>query len=419
MTQTLHFPPVLRATITLPSSKSESNRALLLCALSGATSSVEHLSSCDDTYVMWRALTERPDVIDVHAAGTAMRFLTAYFAVCNSEEHLITGTERMLERPVSVLVDSLRALGADIAYEGREGYPPVRVKGCRLRGGRISLPADVSSQYVSALLMTGPLMEDGLQLNLVGEIMSRPYIDMTLSLMRHFGVCAEWSGENVLRVPRQNYADGVIFPVESDWSAASYWYEMVALSSDRQASVRLPWLYEKSLQGDSKVRLFFESLGVRTVFNGADGGVTLTKSSARELQAGLGELALDLSNQPDLAQTLVVTCAMLRRKFRFSGLRSLRIKETDRIEALCIGLAHFGIALQAEGDDILYIKEYSSSSPRYDGQPIPTFNDHRMAMSFAPAALLCDGVRIAEPHVVSKSYPRFWHDLEQAGVTYN
>lgn len=418
MTQTLHFPPALRATVALPSSKSESNRALLLCALSGAGSSVEHLSSCDDTCVMWRALAERPDVVDVRAAGTAMRFLTAYFAVCNSEEHVITGTERMLERPIGVLVDALRALGADIAYEGREGYPPVRVKGCRLRGGRVSLPAGISSQYVSALLMTGPLMEEGLELELVGEIMSRPYIEMTLSLMRHFGARAGWSGGNVLRVSRQDYADDVIFPVESDWSAASYWYEMVALSPDGQASVCLPWLYEKSLQGDSKVRIFFENLGVRTVFNGTDGGVRLTKGSSRETQEKLDGLFLDLSGQPDLAQTLAVTCAMLRRRFRFSGLRSLRIKETDRIEALRDGLSHFGITLEVDADDSIYINEYPPTAPCYDGLPISTFDDHRMAMSFAPSALLCDGVRIANPGVVSKSYPRFWHDLEQAGVTY-
>lgn len=419
MTQTLKFSPTLRATIVLPSSKSESNRALLLCALSGTCSSVEHLSSCDDTYVMWRALTERREVIDVQAAGTAMRFLTAYFAVCNGEEHLLTGTARMLERPIGVLVDALRALGADIAYEEREGYPPVRVRGRKLAGGLITLPANVSSQYVSALLMTAPMMEKGLTLELDGEIVSRPYIEMTLSLMRRFGVSAGWEGENVLHVPKQSYADGVICPVESDWSAASYWYEMVALTSDAGATVRLPWLYETSLQGDSMVRHFFEGLGVRTVFNGEDRGVTLSKTPLQKgEQAEQGEFSLDLSDQPDLAQTLVVTCAMLRRKFRFTGVRSLRIKETDRIEALRVGLSHFGINLGIEGDDSLYIKEYPSGTPCYDGQPIPTFNDHRMAMSFAPAALVCDSVCIADPSVVSKSYPLFWEDLRKVGVTY-
>lgn len=416
MIQTLHYPPTLRATVTLPSSKSESNRALILCALSGTESSVENLSSCDDTHVMWVALTERSKIVDVHAAGTAMRFLTAYFSICNGEEHLITGTQRMLERPIGVLVNALRKLGANITYEKEEGYPPVRIKGCQLKGGCITLPANISSQYISALLMIAPVMEKGLTLTLEGDVISRPYIEMTLSTMNRFGIKSSWISSNILHVEHQCYTNGIIYPVESDWSAASYWYEMVALSPDPSATIQLPCLLKKSLQGDSEVHHFFETLGVKTFFNEGSSSITLMKSSKRESQRELEPLYLNLSNQPDLAQTLVVTCAMLQRQFIFTGLHSLRIKETDRIEALCEGLAHFGITLGVNENDSLYITEYPQEKIIYDGKPIPTFNDHRMAMSFAPAALVCDGVRIADPHVVNKSYPQFWYDLYQIGA---
>lgn len=409
-----NLPAMLRATINLPSSKSISNRALLLCALSGPDSSVERMSNCDDTYVMWRALTQRPATVDIMAAGTAMRFMTAYFAICRGEEHTITGTERMRQRPIKVLVDALRQLGADISYMDNEGYPPLHIKGRNLQGGRISLPASVSSQYISALLLVAPTMTQGLTLELVGDIISRPYINMTVSMMRTFGADIEWTDAHTLHVAPHAYLSDVIYPVESDWSAASYWYEMMALTPDAGATITLPWLYKESLQGDSAVSRYFEPLGVHTAYDTEHELVVLTKCADALLPEGQA-YELDLIGQPDLAQTLVVTCAILRRPFRFSGLRSLRIKETDRMAALQAELAKFGITLGIEADDVLYIDSYADGTPHYNGQPIATYHDHRMAMAFAPAAMVCEGVQIANPEVVSKSYPRYWEDLEGLG----
>lgn len=423
MNYTPIFPSRLQARVMLPASKSISNRAMLLCALSGAMSSVEHVATCDDTYVMWRALSERSKVIDIQAAGTAMRFLTAYFAICSGEEHILTGTERMCQRPIAPLVQSLRALGANVSYVEREGFPPLYIRGCRLDGGDLCVTSDVSSQYISALLMIAPTMKQGLTLTLRGPIISRPYIEMTLSMMRSAGAVAQWVAPNVVRVEPGGYVDGKIFHVESDWSAASYWYSMVALSPDPAARVALRQLDRESLQGDAAVQHYFRPLGVATTFDEDHQEVVLTKcdvspEEAREVYR------LNLVNQPDLAQTLVVACAMLRRPFRFEGLRSLRIKETDRMEALRAELAKFGFELGIgddnvlsmdrfpAADDLLYMTQFPASAPHWDGRLIATYHDHRMAMAFAPAALICPGFSIADPEVVSKSYPDFWKDIE-------
>lgn len=413
MTKKLHLHDNLRQTIVLPASKSLSNRALLLCAMSGNGSQCLRPSDCDDTLVMQRALTNRPHTVDIMAAGTAMRFLTAYFAATPGEEHVLTGTPRMLERPIGVLVDALRQLGADIRYEACEGFPPLHICGKQLRGGTLRLPASISSQYVSALLMTAPLMEEGLRLQLEGEIVSRPYIDMTLALMKQFGAQAAWTSATEVTVEPCPYTGGISYTVESDWSAASYWYELMALSRDEKARIVLPYLTSNSLQGDSAVSTFFAPLGVVTRFGEVDGqpAAVLTRDAAHTLPEG-EVLELDLVDQPDLAQTFVVTCAMLRRPFRFTGLRSLRIKETDRISALQNELKKFGIDLEATADCELHIFNYADHTPRYDNTPIATYNDHRMAMAFAPAALRCEGVNIANPEVVSKSYPHFWEDLQ-------
>ena len=385
----------------------------MLCALSGTGGSVERLATCDDTYVMWRALQNRPHEVDVMAAGTAMRFLTAFFSVCESgEEHIMTGTERMRQRPIGVLVDALRELGADISYVEREGYPPLRVKGGRLKGGRLTLPGNVSSQYVSALLMVAPLMDEGLTLELTGHIMSRPYIDMTMSMMRTYGASVIWRDDHTLQVHKVMYKDDVIFPVESDWSASSYWYEMVALTPAGSGTrVVLPWLRETSLQGDCAVHKFFDRLGVTSTFDVHRDTVTLTRNDHDDWAADEC-FELDLSNQPDLAQTMVVTCALLRRPFRFTGLQTLRIKETDRIAALQNELRKLGIELGVEGDEAVYVNHYADDAPRWNGTPIATYHDHRMAMAFAPACMRCDGIEIADPEVVSKSYPRYWDDLK-------
>lgn len=402
--------------INLPSSKSLSNRALLLCALSGTESSVGHMSNCDDTYVMWRALTTRSHEVDIMAAGTAMRFLTAFFSTCSNEEHIMTGTERMRQRPISVLVDALRHLGAEIEYTEKEGFPPLRIKGHQLYGGALSLPANVSSQYISALLMVAPQMTEGLSLTLEGNIISRPYIDMTLSMMQAFGADARWVGENVISVAPKCYRNGVIFNVESDWSAASYWYEVAAILPSKlhgePFSITLPWLHSKSWQGDSEVQRLFQPLGVETEFDAEHEWAILRRNDAIALPEGETYEA-NLVDQPDLAQTLVVTCALLRRPFRFTGLRSLRIKETDRMEALRNELAKLGVDLGIEGDEALFVSNYSPDAPRYNGMPIATYHDHRMAMAFAPARLLCPTLQIAHPEVVSKSYPNFWEEFSK------
>lgn len=407
------IPSHIEATIMLPSSKSMSNRALLINALSGGGGEVENVSDCDDTFVMKRALTEHTPVVDIMAAGTAMRFLTAYFSVCEGGRHVLTGTERMRQRPISILVDALRSLGADISYEGAEGYPPLRISGRRITGGRLSLSAGVSSQYISALLMTAPVMTHGLELTLEGDIVSLPYIRMTVEMMRAAGAEVVWNAPNLIKVQPRPYAQDQVMRIESDWSAASYWYEMMALTSDTSSCVTLPLLFRESLQGDSIVASLFEKLGVKTTYRteGETPCVVLTRTPGeRPVQGTVWEQCF--VECPDLAQTLVVVCALLQQPFRFTGLRSLRIKETDRLAALQNELAKLGIRLGIEGDDCACLTPDCTLRPMWNGQPIHTYNDHRMAMAFAPAAMVCEGLEIADAEVVSKSYPGYWRDLE-------
>lgn len=404
-------PSSLQASIQLPASKSISNRALIIHALSHGNSLPTNLSDCDDTQVMIRALAAAPGAeIDILAAGTAMRFLTAYLSVTPGT-HVITGTQRMRQRPIRILVDALRRLGADITYVGEEGFPPLRINGRLLQGAEIELAGNVSSQYISALLMIGAVLPGGLKLKLAGDIVSRPYIDLTLRLMHDFGAHACWLGEDCILVQPDGYRD-VPFTVESDWSAASYWYQMVALSGQASAEapipacVQLKGLFAHSYQGDSRGTDLFARLGVHTEFS--DSGVCLTRQGApaRHLNANLVDI-------PDLAQTFVVTCCLLDIPFRFTGLQSLKIKETDRIAALQTELRKLGYVLHDEQDSIL-----SWDGERCPAEPSPviaTYEDHRMAMAFAPASLVLPHICIADPHVVSKSYPSYWDDLRLAG----
>lgn len=400
-------PKEVRNTIKLPSSKSISNRVLIINALSGAVEMPENVSDCDDTRVMVRALTQDAPVVDIMAAGTAMRFLTAYFASKEGCRKTMTGTERMRQRPIRILVDALRQLGARVEYVENEGFPPLRVEGQPLERGEVTLQGDVSSQYISALLMIGPMLKNGLTLHLEGEVISRPYIDLTLRLMSDFGAKAEWVGEDAIRVSPKPYVP-IPFKVESDWSAASYWYEMVALTSDAEARVTLPCLYAHSYQGDSAVARMFEQLGVATVYDEATDSVTLCKNGRL-----VERMEYDFVNQPDLAQTLVVTCTMLGVPFRFTGLQSLKIKETDRMEALIRELGKLGYVLREEDARVL---EWTGE--RCEAEPdvaIDTYEDHRMAMAFAPACMTLGQLRINNPQVVSKSYPGYWTDLETIG----
>ncbi len=397
----LSLPEVLRGAVHLPTSKSISARALVMAALAGDCT-LSGLSDCDDTRVLRRALTERLPEIDIMAAGTAMRFATAYFAAVPGEEHLITGSARMKQRPIRLLVDALRSLGADIAYLENDGFPPLRIRGLRLEGREVSISGGVSSQYISALLMIAPTMTDGLTLRLMGEVISTPYINMTLTLMRTFGAEASWLDGQTIRVEPGGYAGGTVFEVEPDWSAASYWYELVALSPDAGACITLPGLTAESVQGDSVVRTIFESLGVATTFS--DKGAVLRKTYSSE-----GSFVFDFTSCPDLAQTVVVTCAMQNRPFTFTGLQSLKIKETDRIVALQTELGKLGVRVEAD-ESRMWMTADNRCTPATT-PVIATYDDHRMAMAFAPCAYLFPRLRIAHPEVVSKSYPQFWEDL--------
>lgn len=391
----------------LPASKSISNRVLIINALSGSPRSVGNLAECDDTAVMLEALHNEKNVekaVDVHGAGTSMRFLTAYFGL-SAPKHVITGSSRMLQRPISILVEALRSLGAEIDYMGNEGFPPLKVGGGNMRGGVISLPANVSSQYISALLMIAPQLKGGIVLKLEGEVASRPYINMTLELMKEFGAKAEWTSENEITVSQGGYVS-VPFTVESDWSAASYWYEMTALSKNAAAAVTLPSLYEKSLQGDSRGAAYFEKLGVETKFSGSTALICGKAACAESLD-------LDLGGEPDLAQTLVATCCGLGVKFRFGGLANLRVKETDRTQALENEMRKLGYVIGDTPDGTLFWDGETCEAQK--NAVIETYEDHRMAMSMAPLCLKHGAVMIDNPQVVSKSYPRYWDNLRNAG----
>jgi 3-phosphoshikimate 1-carboxyvinyltransferase len=396
-------PAGLQAVIALPASKSISNRVLILSALSPHPQEIRNLSDCDDTEVMLHALCSGAPDVNIKAAGTAMRFLTAYFAG-KAGQWTITGTERMKNRPVRILANALNALGARIEYVGKEGFPPLRITGRTLQGGEVSLDGSVSSQYISALLMVAPEMVNGLRLHLTGDLVSAPYLRLTVRLMRQFGVTVDEDGA-VFTVSPQSYA-AAPFMVESDWSAASYWYEMAALSE--RAEITLTGLFPDSLQGDAAIVPLFERLGVETFFTSS--GVVLR----RKEYVSCERLSLDLVNIPDLAQTLTVTCVSLGIPFCLTGLQSLKIKETDRLTALRTELHKFGYRLTERDGRIL---EWNGE--RCDAEPSPvikTYEDHRMAMAFAPMAIgRQEGVRIADVEVVSKSYPKFWSDLERAG----
>ena len=381
-------------------------------ALSGGTDGLRNISDCDDTRVMVNWLTAQPNspgTVDIGAAGTAMRFSTALLSVTPGT-HVITGTERMRHRPIGVLVEALRSFGADIEYVEEDGFPPLRIKGnAELEGGEVTLPGNVSSQYISALLMIGPVLRKGIRLVLTGQIVSRPYINLTLGMMREFGAEADWDGDASICVRPGKYTNPSYF-VESDWSAASYWYEMVALAPSADATVVLPGLYERSLQGDSRVAAFFELLGVQTEWLGGSEGVRLSKSTTCA-----DRFDVDLVHQPDLAQTFVVTCCLLGVPFHITGLQSLKIKETDRIEALKVELRKLGYAITDRNDsELLWNGE--RCEPMAD-PVIDTYEDHRMAMAFAPTALLLPQLKVNNPQVVSKSYPNYWQDLQKAGFT--
>ena len=387
--------------ITITGSKSESNRLLLLKALF-KNLEIQNVSNSDDSQYILKALNSDNSTVDIHHAGTAMRFLTAYFATLEGKTTLLTGSQRMQERPIKILVDTLRELGADIVYDKEEGYPPLRITGKTLLKDEVRMKANVSSQYISALLLMATKLKNGLTLHLEGKITSVPYIKMTLSLLDQLGVETSFEGQVIQVKP---YLDTVskTFTVESDWSSASYFYSIVALSSVG-TQINLNTYKKDSLQGDAVLQEIYAHLGVQTTFKGS-------KINLKKINSDLPKsLDLDLANAPDIAQTIVVTCLGLQIKCNLTGLHTLKIKETDRLEALKNEIYKFGTAIDIT-DDSLHLNNYK---PLKSGAEIETYNDHRMAMAFAPLALKTS-FSIKEAEVVSKSFPDFWDNLVELG----
>jgi 3-phosphoshikimate 1-carboxyvinyltransferase len=396
----------VRATIPLASSKSESNRALIIDALTGFRCDLKNLSTARDTQTMIRLLNSTDPVADVLDAGTTMRFLTAYFAITNQQKTM-TGTPRMCERPIGILVDALRTLGADITYLKEAGYPPLQLNGFSASGNnQISIRGDVSSQYISALLMIAPLLPNGITLALTGPIGSRPYIEMTLEQMRFFGadVQANWDSKTITVAP-QPYIPAA-YAIESDWSGASYWYSVAALAKDETAELTLLGLKAKSLQGDSAIADLMQAFGVQSTFTEA--GVRLTKCPASD------SLAWDFTDCPDLAQTVAVCAAMKGITLRLTGIESLKIKETDRVLALQTELQKISAELVEIEPNHRYEVRQTGTRPSAPAT-IATYDDHRMAMAFAPVAMRQE-IIIEEPGVVAKSYPSFWDDMARVAT---
>jgi len=399
----------VRATIPLASSKSESNRALIIDALTGFRCQLQNLSTARDTQTMIRLLSSEdrsagPSTADVLDAGTTMRFLTAYFAV-TGQQKIMTGTPRMCERPIGILVDALQTLGAEITYLKNDGYPPLQLHGFDASGvNRLSIRGDVSSQYISALAMIAPMLPTGLTIELTGAVGSRPYIEMTLEQMRHFGanVTADWTTNTITIAPKPYVP--TTFAVESDWSGASYWYSVAALAEDETSEIELLGLKEKSLQGDSAIVDIMRSLGVDSTFT--ETGVRLTKRPAET------SLTWDFTDCPDLAQTVAVCAAVKGVTLTLTGIESLKIKETDRVAALQVELQKIGAELVEVETNHSYEIRQLTPNPAQPTPQIHTYDDHRMAMAFAPVAMRREIV-IEEPGVVAKSYPSFWDDMNK------
>ncbi len=396
------MPVAVRNRIDLPASKSISNRALVIHALANSSERLENLAVCDDTDVLAGVLSSNDHRFDIGHAGSAMRFLTAYLSrIAGCWE--LTGSSRMLQRPIGILVEALNRLGAKITYTGREGYPPLRIYGSALTGGRLEIPASVSSQFVSALLMVAPYMYNGLELELTGKVVSRTYIDMTLSLMKTFGAVVEAEG-NCIRVRPEPYA-AIPYRIENDWSAASYFYEWTAVAGSGR--VELSGLFPESLQGDAAQQELWAQLGVQTCFAGETVQIEATGDSADRLE-------YDFVRMPDLVQSFAVACCLKGVPFCFSGVETLRLKETDRTEALVRELKKLGYVLQAAGNRVL---SWQGETCTPDAHPeIETYHDHRMAMAFASAALRFPGIVVRDAAVVSKSFPAFWEEMGKLGL---
>ncbi len=392
----------LNSKIEITGSKSETNRLLLLKALY-PNIIIENASNSDDSEVMNSALTSNNQTIDVHHAGTAMRFLTAYFASQENKTVTLTGSSRMKERPIKILAEALIQLGANIDYLENDGFPPIKIKGQKLTASKISLQANVSSQYISALLLIAPSLPNGLELELIGEITSFSYIKMTLKLLQEIGVETSFIGNSINVKPKFQDPNPKTIIVESDWSSASYYYSIIALSKEG-TQIALSSFKENSLQGDAILATIYEQMGVETHFD--EGKITLIKNVKPINQ----NIKLDLNSAPDIAQTIAVTAFGLGISCELKGLHTLKIKETDRLEALQNELSKLGASISITNDSLQIEPAKSINSNRN----IATYNDHRMAMAFAPLALKTN-INIENAEVVSKSYPNFWSDLKKVG----
>lgn len=390
--------------INISGSKSESNRLLILKKIYPELE-ITNLSTADDTVVMQKALQSTSDTIDIHHAGTAMRFLTAYFALNTQKTICITGSERMQNRPIKVLVDALLSLGAKVSYKAKQGYPPLHIHPSVLTHNHVELQANISSQYISALMLSAPGLSDGLSIDFKSEVTSLPYIVMTVELMRTLGIKIDFDGKS-LKVFPANKLSSYKIEVESDWSSASYFYSLVALSPGLKIS--LSTLKKNSLQGDAKLSEIYKKLGVKTTF--LENKITLENvgiSKINSFKTAENALVLNLNDTPDLAQTIAITCLGLNMHCKFTGLHTLKIKETDRLVALKTEIEKFGAKVKID-EDSLALEPVENLKA---GQNIETYNDHRMAMAFAPLSAKTS-LTINDADVVSKSYPDFWIDLE-------
>ncbi|HPR61156.1 MAG TPA: 3-phosphoshikimate 1-carboxyvinyltransferase [Prolixibacteraceae bacterium] len=395
----------LKGEITLPTSKSISNRVLIINALAYSPFPVQNLSDSDDTLVMEQVLNSNSDKFDIGHAGTAMRFLTAFLSKIVGKWE-ITGSERMQQRPIKILVDALNQLGAKIEYINNSGYPPLRIWGSNLKGGKLELDGSISSQYISALLMIAPTLEGGLELTLTKRITSASYIDLTLSLMAQYGIEYKWE-DNVITIKEQNYQP-IPYVVEADWSGASYWYQMAVLASE--ADILLKGLKLDSLQGDCTQAKWFESFGI--VSTQEENGVRLSKKEVRLPE----NYVQNFVENPDIAQTFAVMCVCKGIPFHFSGLETLKIKETDRINALITELGKLGAELYEPQPGELAWNGNIDEVQFYSDVEIDTYRDHRMALAFAPVALVNGSIAINDPKVITKSYPGYWNDLKKLGL---
>lgn len=398
-----HLSKKIQQSLSVTGSKSESNRLLLLQALY-PNLVLENLSNSDDTITMQTAINTPHGPIDIHHAGTAMRFLTAYLSTQEGKEFILTGSQRMQERPIQILVEALRQLGADIEYEKKEGYPPLKIRGKKLKGNQVTLPAHVSSQYITALLLIAPSLPKGLTVVLEGKITSIPYIKMSLSLLNQLGVSSSFEG-NIIQAQPVSSIKNQVARVESDWSSASYFYSIAALSEESE--IKIESYKKESLQGDSVLQEIYSQLGVETNFQGHC--LVLSKKKNAVLPKNI---SLDLSSAPDIAQTIAVSCFGLGISCDLTGLYTLKIKETDRLEALNTELSKLGAEISVTNDSL----HLQSASTIVENIAIDTYNDHRMAMAFAPLALKTS-ISINDAEVVSKSYPDFWSDLQAMHFT--